>query len=268
MRSENLVISLNGERGATADPWVRLEQPQVNTGRLTSADLQTMLAMVRVGQSAAEYRQPDCPVSVTSEQMTIPLTFWVWPSDIALAWSIQPELISITSQPKSLRQERDFDLVVEMKTSVDLPFYASTLSSEWQTPSYNNRGEEVERPTITHDGSNIRLSTEVFGVLRIRCTAEGWQCGGDVTFQMQPGVKISDVHPAVTVTWQAPDEVVLTQRLELNIPACAEDLLAYCPDGTTVRRRSRVSSEQVSTIPVVYYSPCDGRVLEVRYELP
>jgi hypothetical protein len=267
MPSESLVISLNSETGSTRDPWVRLEQPPVNTARLTAEDLQTMLAMVKSGQSAYEYRQPDCPVTVAAGQVTIPLTFWVWSSDIALAWSVQPELLLITTAPTVLRQEREFDLVVEMTTAVDLPFYATSLSFTWQTSCYNRRGEEVARPEITHTGSVLQLESEVFGVLRIRCMAEGMQYTGAVSFAFNQEVKVSNIHPVVTVSWQAVDQTVLSERLELDVPACAEDLLATCPDGTTRRRRSGQTIEE-RTVPVVYYSPCDGRVLELRYELP
>jgi hypothetical protein len=269
MRAENMIISLQREMGSGADPWVRLEQPPVNTARLTAEDLQIMLAMVRAGQSAHEYRQPDCPVVVANGQVTIPLTVWVWPSTLELAWNLRPELLLITDPPTVLRQERDFDLVVEMRSTVDLPFYASALTLEWQTPCYNRLGEEVGRPEITHLGSRLSLSAEVFGVLRVRCMAEGWQQIGQVVMPITEGSAVTSIRPTVTAVWSAPDDTPLNERIELQIPACAEDLLAFCPDETLRRKRSStVTDEDNDKIPVVYYSPCDGRVLEVRYELP
>lgn len=269
MQSESLTISLSNRAAAsTGENWVRLEQPPVNTARLSRAGLLAMLALVQTGTSAHAYRQSSCPASVNASTVTAPLELWAWPSDQALPYSLACDLVTEVAPVEVLRLERDFDLIVPMATSVDLPFFVEQPDFSWATPCYNRFGAEVPRPTITHTGSRIDIDAEVFGVIRLRCIAIGRRHRLSLSMAKTIGQAIVDLKPAATATWVDADGGLDDERIELKLPACVTDLLATCADGSLVRDNIFNVEDTDDLVPVLYYSTCDGQVQELRYERP
>lgn len=250
-------------------PWVRLEQEPVRSGDLTQTDLLTMLALVQAGTSAKAYRPADCVAYVQGDIAHADLAVYAYPSALDLAYTLTPLLVDL-GQVTALRQERDFDLIVPMASSVDLPFLMDSLSLTWQTPCYNRFGQQTSPPVITYSGTTLELSAEVFGVLRVRGQALGFRHACHFQMAKNLGSSLSDIVPVITAAWTDPEQGQQTERLEIELPDCLTDLLALCPDGITERAHAlgSVTDPDEDVVPVVYYSTCTGQVLALRYERP
>jgi hypothetical protein len=265
MSSVDLTITLQSPTSAASQDWVHLEQPGVNSNRITRDDFERMLALVLTGNSAHQYMQPDCPAVVGEESISTDLTFFSWPSRLDLPYTIGTEL-TVKGSPVSVRLDREFDAVARLSDVVDLPYFMEGIIAFWQTPCYNRLGEWVDPAIITPAGSRLLLSAEVFGVLRVIGTARGSRHTLTLQVPKTAATKITDLKPTVSALWGLvrEDGTQENEQLELEIPGCVEDLLAVCPDGELVR--SKVTPAVASTDPTIYYSTCDGSVLEVRYE--
>lgn len=253
----------------TTTPWVRLEQEPVRSGSLTQTDLLTMLALVQAGTSAKAYRPADCVAYVQGDIAHADLAIHAYPSALDLAYTLTPLLVEL-GQVTALRQERDFDLIVPMSASVDLPFLMDNLSLTWQTPCYTRFGQQTSPPAITINGAKLELSAEVFGVLRVRGQALGFRHALHFQVAKDLGSSLSNIVPVVTAAWTDPEQGQQTERLEIELPDCLTDLLALCPDGITERAHAlgSVTDPDEDIVPVVYYSTCTGHVLALRYERP
>lgn len=263
MTTTSLTISYSQDTAATGD-WLRLAQQPVTSNRLTSEDLAVMLALVQSGTSARAYKPANCEASVLADQVVADLVLKVWPSSLSITYSLTAALVTVGGK-SALQEWHEFDLIIPMATSVELPYLCENITMTWQTPAYNRQGVEVERPTIDKTGNTLRLSSEVFGVLRVRCLALGWQHDLRFSWSKTDAAAITSLKPAVVASWAGGEE-----RLELELPGCLEALLAFCPDGQSKRSRSMstVDNDDDETVPVVYYSPCSGRMLTVRQERP
>lgn len=272
MPTQTLTISYApAKQSSTVKYSLTVEQRPVSSTKLTEKDLLQMLALVRSGVSARAYRQPSCEAYVLDGSAHADLETWVWPVPLEMAYSATGDLVE-PGPPTSLRMERDFDLVCAMTDHLDLPFCATNVHCTWQTPCYNKFGEQVARPTITINAASLDLSSTVFGVLRIRCLAVGF--AHPLHFQMakisgDSYQAIKEIKPVFTCTWIDAEGEQQSESITIKLPACLADLLETCPDGLTKRERSvgEVTNGE-PTVPVVYFSPCTGQVLALRYERP
>lgn len=264
---ETLIITYSSDAAKRDVPWVRLEQMPVPSTALTLDDLEQMLALVRSGQSSHGYRQPSCQVSVVAGEVKVPLTVWAWPFDLGFDYSLGFSM-GETGEVVQIEQEREFDLVIKFDRRVTLPFYCRTISLEWSDlPCWDRWGQEVPRPTLTPTPTSLLISTEVLGVVRVRCLAVGYAHSTTVSFPKTADNKILNLKNTVTAWWSVEGEVQTTS-LKLDYPACAVDLLATCPDGKRVRERILGEMGEKEKRMTVYYDDCTGRVLAVRGEEP
>lgn len=263
MITASLTVNYTQEEQSSGD-WLRLSQASVTSNKLTNEDLEVMLALVQSGVSAHAYKPSNCEASILSDRVIADLTLKVWPSDIDIVYDLSSELLTIGAA-KSLQEWHEFDLIVPMASKVDLPYLCESPTLVWQTPTYNSRGEEVEKPDITKAGTTLYLSDEVFGVLRVKCLAEGWQHNLQFSWIKTEWQAITNVKLVVSASW-----VGGVESITLELPGCLEALLAFCPDGNSKHShgQSTVDSEEDEVIPVVYYSPCSGKVIAVRQERP
>lgn len=263
MTQAALTISYTQEEQSSAD-WLRLSQAAVTSNKLTNEDLEVMLALVKSGVSAHAYKPANCEASVLTDRVVADLTLKVWPSDINIVYDLSSELLTIGAA-KSLQEWHEFDLIVPMASKVDLPYLCEDYTLAWQTPAYNSRGEEVEEPDVTRIGAVLYLSAEVFGVLRVKCLAVGWQHNLRFSWVKTEWQSITNVKLTVSASW-----IGGVESLTLELPGCLEALLAFCPDGNSKHShgQSTVDSEEDEVISVVYYSPCSGKVIAVRQERP
>lgn len=263
MSAPTLTITYSQDTGG-ADQWMRLEQQPVTSNRLTTADLQAMLALVQSGTSARAYKPPGCEASVLADQVVADLTLKVWPSSLELPYTLTGALVTVGAK-SALQEWHEFDLIVPMADRVDLPYLCESITLTWQTPAYTSQGVEIQPPAITASPTSLRLAAEVFGVLRVRFLALGWSHPLRFAMAKTDASAITSLKPAVTLTWAGGAE-----RLDLKLPGCLEALLAFCPDSTSKRGRalSTVDNEDDELVPVVYWSPCSGRMLAMRMERP
>jgi len=267
MAVQTISISYTGDADATVSPWVNLEQQPVSGVKLTEHDLQTMLALVRAGISARTYRPASCEAYLTGENVVADLGLYVFPSSLELAYQLDSELLEI-GQATSLLMEREFDLVVGLETDIELPFIAENLQLTWQTDCYSKYGVVVDQPEITAQPTRLAFSAEVFGVLRVRCSARGYR--HPLTFAMAKTLdqSITDIQAAVEVAWNDGNGSQY-DSVDIELPLCLEALMEACGDGTTITESVFGSvTDEDETVPFIYYSPCSGRLLTVRNERP
>ena len=257
--------------GPSADTRLTLLQEPVDTrSGLLQEDLDRMLALVLSGQSARRYKPTRCQAWIQETTVGADLVVHAWPVPGDLAYTLEP-VGCTAADPVAVEIEDEFDLVVPMAARVELPATCSGVTLAWQTPCFNRFGEEVAAPAITIHPASIELAAEVFGVLRVRATANGFRHA--ITYnlpKMQGGqvLKYEDLpEAAVIARWTGPDNEPAHEQLDLKTPACLADLLAACPDGSLIAERTGVQvNDGEETVPVVYYSACTGNVLALRYE--
>lgn len=132
-------------------------------------------------------------------------------------------------------------------------------------PCLDDRSRVVAPPIVTAAASSISVDADIVGVLRIKCAAAGWLHTLVLRFDKGDS-KISDIDVAVSAKWAAGGETS-AQSLDLTLPGCLETLLETCDDGDLkYERGSGRVIEPDETVPVVYYSECDGQKLALRYE--
>jgi hypothetical protein len=160
---------------------------------------------------------------------------------------------------------REFDLVVNFERHLRLPFLTSSLSCQWAAMGcFDRRSNPVEPPEVAVSPGAVHVRGEVVGVLRVRCTALGWLHG--IVLPFSPADSLEDIETVATASWAVGAEPH-TAQLSLELPGCLEDLLALCPDGSSMASRARGELiPQDKILPTVYYSDCTGEVLEVRRE--
>ena len=254
---------------STHDIWCRLEQQPVSSGKLTENDLNRMLALVLAGKSARAYRPESCEGWVSGDTINADLAVYVWPSALDLPYTLEASGVTMGVQ-EAWQQERDFDAVLEMSATLQLPFLVDQCQLSWQTPAYNRFGEVIAYPELTVDGAIVTASAECFGVLRVRCLALGWRHAAAFSTVKVPNQKITEVHPSVRCTWIGADGKPDDDVIDLDLPSCLDGLLESCGDGTTMRDRviGHIGDEEDQQVANIYYSTCTGQVLALRYEHP
>lgn len=267
MDAHQLTITYAAGSGKAAPQFLHLVQVPVSTVRLTAEDLHIMLAMVKAGVSAKAYKPKSCEAYVVGDMAYCDLQVYLWPSSMALNYTLTAQLLTL-SAPQVAAVEREFDLVVEMSESVELPCIATDLTATWQTPCYNRVGVRVDPPAITIKPTSLQLGAEVFGVLRIRCLAHGWIYPLQFSMRKDALATITDIKPTLTATWGPVDNQQSTS-IDIQLPACLEALLAACDDGDSYRDKAfgKVDKDE-ELVPTIYYTPCSGRMLQVRNERP
>ena len=259
------------QAGPSADLRLTLEQDPVDKrSGLLQADLDRMLALVLSGQSARRYKPARCAAWIRETVVGADLVVHAWPVPEDLEYTFEAVGCE-AAEPIRVQVEGEFDLVVPMSTSVDLPASFAGLTYTWQTPCYNRFGEQVPQPAITVHTARLELAAEVFGVLRITGAALGNRYAITYTVpKMQSGqvLKYEDLpEAAVIARWTDADGEPANAQLALDLPGCLEQLLEACPDGGLIADRGSVSvSDQEELVPMVYYSACTGNVLALRYE--
>lgn len=279
MSSPRLTIGLAAGATSPNDHRLVLEQAPVPTGALTLSELETMLSLARSGISARAHIANNCPATIDGINVVVPITLYAWPSH-AQPYSLNQAISAWTTiaDGVAIEQERDFDLVVENTATIDLPCLAKSCTVSWQIPAILANGREIEPPDIA--GYDLNQSTLVsldqphgpinrlvlaracFGVLRVRCTAVGYQHAITLTIP-KADTKISDIEETVTGSWNLIGGTTDATTLRLTLPSCVETLLAACYDDTTVGDHLG-GVKETKTRKQLRYSTCTGAVLGYR----
>jgi hypothetical protein len=261
----SLTVTYGGE-DQTSARRIWIEQEPVADGTLTASDLEQMLAMVRAGISAKLYRPADCPASVVNGSVVVPLDVWVWPVPLTLEYSLAASMGAM-GPSMAIRKEREFDVVVQFSSRVELPFVTDGLAWEWSDMGcYDHRSNRVANPEVMAEPAALLIGAEVLGVLRVKCAAVGFL--HTVLLSIAKGTNsITDIEVAVTASWKT-ETATETETIDLDLPGCADLLLTTCDSDLLVEHRFGAVRDQEERVTVVYYSDCDGTELAVRHERP
>lgn len=284
MTDQSITITFQPDGAAADQPdlWAKLEQEYIPVASQSAglSDLYQMLALVMAGQDAYQYAWDACPYATLiigdeSDTVAVKLDFYVWASDLSLAYSLSADIGEI-SPGVVVKLERSFDVIVDGTDTIDLGFlFSGTLIPEM--PCFDDMGAVVPLPDIEIDGSVLRLSRPVTTVLRATGIATGYQhqvvmylvkaladADQDNPVIDKTGYKIENLENTITCKWI--DEAGKGQQddLDLEIPSCVEDLLADCSGGDLPGSFGEITRPEKQ--PVLYYSTCNGKPIELRYE--
>lgn len=258
---------------AGEESWLKLWQRPLGREMQQAGvdDLTQMWYFVLAGLSARYYRASACPASIDSDGIvTVPLSFYVFPSALDLQYEISASLGTI-GQPVYEEVEREFDLVFDQQTERELGYAAKDISYEFLTPAYNEYGQPIARPTVTFADGKATLSAACFCVLRVRCLAMGYNYPLTLTLQkyeqdetedgemVWEGYSIANIESTVQAVWLSNDELQSTE-LDIEIPECVSDYLATCDDGELEGQIGHQGGKR----HLLFYSTCTGHKLGVR----
>lgn len=264
MSEQSLTLTYTAPQGLTASAAaLRLEQQPVDDGSLRLQDLAAMLSLAASGISARTYQSRSCTAWLEDGLLKVSLGLYVWPTDLTLEYELHGDLVEPAAQTP-VELEREFDLVVGMTDRVALPFLSRQAKLSWQTPCYNDLGEVVPQPAMRIEVDQLRLDAPVFGVLRFHGLALGHFHELLFAVPKTTTQKVTDIKPAITARWLVGEEQQ-HQRLELELPACAQALLEACADGELINQEPEpIVGDELGY--VVYYNTCTGNVYQVLRE--
>lgn len=278
-----------GADGA-ADIWCRLTQEAIpsRADEANLKDLYQMIAAAQAGESAYEYIYDSCPyVVIVDGVVRITLPFFVWPSDLGLAYELTASIGTITAGV-AYEEERSFDVIFDHADSYD---YEAVFDGELtpEMPFFAADGHQVDTPEITITGSLITLPEPLTTVLRAEGTAYGFR--HELVIEVVKAAPATDpnaepeadpaaapenperaviysttnLEAAITVAWVDETGAIQSEIMDMEIPGCVEDLLETCPDsGNFKGDPERPEGE----LYMVWYSTCNGEILQQRWEDP
>ncbi len=279
-------ISFAGNTYADDDIWVKMEQEEVSetAENANLSDIFQMLGRSASGLTAFSYRPPGMSYVVyTHSLITVDIDFWVFPSDLDLAYSLSINQGTLSSKTYD-EVEKVGNIVVPLSDQIQMPYLLNENASSlgWETPVYNSLGEVLDSVPLVIDGAYITFLEDVFGVIRARFFAKGYRYTATLTFPKSPDGRAqlrglinnqssftSIVNIACTVICTFIDENGNTQEevLELKIPSAVADLLAECPSTGEIVADPRpdVAEEDIPTyITTYYYSTCTGEIISTE----
>ena len=154
----------------TSDRFVHLEQVKDSgfNDTVTDADIQNMVNIARSGRSARSYKPAGCDSYIDEDSIVTDFKFYVWPSDIDLAYTVTTTLGDI-SYPSPVHKSVDISVTFGLTDSVTFDFLIEEIVSySWETPCYNSKGEVVDDAELTLSApSTIIANKPIFGVVRL-----------------------------------------------------------------------------------------------------
>lgn len=258
--------------------WLRIYQEPISetAQQVSYDDLAAMYYMALAKVSARLYESQSCPVSMGGGVIEVPVPFYIFPSSLELAYQLSSGVGEV-DRGIATQVWREFDLIVDNESEVDLGFLAETV--EWipLTGYYDHLSRPLRQaPTITHQGGKLLIEPACFCILRVKCLALGF--AHTLTMQLDKfeektnadgelnwsGYKLDNLQSVVQATWFENGELQSTSK-KLAIPPCVKDFLSFCPDD------SERAGEPVSYVgslkghhTILWYSTCTGRELAVR----
>lgn len=271
MSNTSLSIAFNGAEDESLDmpdKWARIIQDAIpEYQQYTNFNqISAMLAHAMSGGSARSYLDQGCPASIADGVVTIPLTVIVFPSQLDLEYTVSTATGSV-GQGEYTEVSRSFDLVVPMQKEIELPGIIEGISTTWQTSCYNSFGQVVSEPTIEVDKAVLKLSEEVFGVLRIEGTMLGYE--HSITMELvksetdlenedqRIGYRIENLTNNAQVAWVDENGDTQSESIDLEIPECVKSMLEVCATGELLGNVNVTHADDGRHV-TVYYSTCTG----------
>jgi hypothetical protein len=297
---KSIQLSLSSSKGnVSSSSWVKLEQVKPSETRKYAALENVFKAWMysASGKSAKMYRQPGCPVEFDTtngkQLVRFFMGFYAWPSSKTLPYTVISNIGELGPR-QTVYDIREFTLFANNSKGVILPYYMESVFVAWESLIYNRRGEQIAPPTITNNHTNLIFSEECFGVLRVSGIAFGsyhvltieLDKKNDTlpsklpevikgnTYYLDPiqqdnANRYENLAPTIQVYWPGGDEnspidqssanTTATSSLNLEVPECVQAALSACPGSDYITYWCTTTSKKL-----VYYSTCDGSVLDVR----
>jgi len=261
--------------------WINMEQEYISE---TSQDANLFDIFQMMGRSASgltsfSYEPTELSfLSFSSTSIKLNLDFWVFPSNLDLAYSLRINTGSIHSKVYE-EVPRVGNIVIPLQNQIKLPYLIdqSLSTFTWETPIYNSVGQLLNSQTINIEGPYLYFNEEIFGVIRANAVAKGHRHTATLTFpkstigrQEIAGLvsnqlnfnSITNTKCSVICTYIDLKGDVQEEILELKIPKSVVDLLAECPNGRLRSNPRCDASESAYTSRLtIYYSTCTGEIL-------
>lgn len=273
---EKLITKYSGTP-SRQNSWLKIYQEPIETTaqQVSYNDLAAMYYMALAKVSARLYESQSCPVSMTAGRILVPVPFYIFPSSLDLGYELTSGVGEVSSGIAA-QVWREFDVIIDNESEVDLGFLAEQVSFTPLTGYYDHLSRPLrDAPTITHDGGRLLIEPACFCILRVKCLALGY--AHTLTMQLDKfektadesglnwsGYSLDNLQSFVQATWFEGDELQSTSK-KLAVPPCVQDFLSFCPDD------SERAGEPVSYVgslkghhTILWYSTCTGRELAVR----
>lgn len=264
MKRTELSLAYTSGQSPAATISAKIVQEEIPANTASLGDLNQMIARAVAHRSARSYMIDCCPAAgLKGDVLTVSLDILVYPSKMDLEYSVTADWGKI-SGPVRIRRPRRFDIIFDGTDSAELDtkFYGTFIPA---MPFFDLSGLRIRTPEMTRSGFRISLSTPAYGVLRAIGAEVGYRHTVTMPLTIKAGTKVSDIKNHVTLTYIDSAGKIAVKQLLLEIPSCVKALLAIC-DGTGQPKLDIQVNPPDQLAPTVYYSDCDGHVIEVRYE--
>jgi hypothetical protein len=262
------------EESLSSGVWVNMQQAPLPSSSVANLyDVYRMLTMAQTFLTAYSYTLPKIPFTISADgnTVTLPLSFYVFPSDLSLAYTLSNSIGFISGGSlQSLNKENSF--VCSMAKKYTFDFLLEVKSLEWESPCYNLSGDAVSEPSYTVNKNEIIFSEIVFGVFRLKYKQKGYKHTATLSFTKSTVVSheiagliwnqrvfnsITNTKCVIICTFEDEEGKQKQEILELKLPEFFKDFLKECNPGELMLRKNWSGDEQVD----VYYSACTGAVL-------
>ena len=256
--------------------WASLEQEykkEIETGA-TMSDMRMAASYARAGESALSYLIDSCPyITIDGNNVVVSLDVFVWPSSMKLDYAITSAVGSV-SRATIIKKQRSFDVLFQGAQFAEMPYiFEGELIP--QMPHLNKNGSIIDNVTYEFNEGLVYLNKSAYTVFRANGVATGYKHTivmdiAKINDVDGKSLAIENLKNTVTISWKdGVDEegkaLISTDELELDIPQCVTDILAYCGEAFVHPIRLLIYRKHKRTDRVeVYYSACDGEIVKER----
>ena len=262
MSHPNISTSFGTLKG-TAEPFVNIEQPGIPNAQeaVNLSQIYRMWQRAVDGISGGLFRPGGCPVGFEDNFIHIWLDFEVYPSSPTLDYTLEANIgeikdFAIGSKPKS------FDIIFPLSDIYNLDFYTENVDFNWQTLHYIKDSYITSRPEHRVINTSIVLDSVVFAVARVNCSALVHNYTLHILIEKSDN-SITGLDPVVTARWLNSEGEYSFNQQNLTVPSCVQFALKMC-DGEIGSIHCRKKHKP----KIVYYSLCDGSVVDVVSQDP
>jgi len=267
--------------------WIKMEQVSISETSNTADlyDIFQMMGSAASGLTSRSYTPEGLDyVRFQGNNILIDLDFWVFPSDLDLAYSLKINQGTISG--KSFEDvPKTGNIVVPLSRQVQLEYLINEASASlsWETPVYNDIGNVLANPEIIIDGPYIEFDQKVFGIIRANIAAKGYRYTATLSFpkteqedvswmirDQTTFASIKNVKASVICSYKDENGKSKEEVLTLKIPGIVADLLESCPGQVTAYHDPCFWSDdpwachdnEKAYTTRIYYSTCDGEILD------
>lgn len=264
MLNNNESFNFNADSSAIQSAlWLRMEQAETSDNTASLGDLNQMITSASSGISALDYALRCCPeVKLKEDSLTISLVVYLYPSILATPYMLSAEWGAVSSQ-KLVKQAKSFDIIFDNIKKYDFNFIFDGTALA-QTPFFDKYGAVLSDIAIDLAPTYISTSKDTYCVFRAQGYASCYEHTITMVLQRKYGYRVSDLKNSLALSYIDSNGKIISSKLDLKFPACAEKLLDTCDDGT-LKVTSDIKEDIIYSTNI-YYSTCTGQVLLIAEE--